>query len=220
MLEIYGRKNSNQVIQLMWTVGELGLAHVRHDVGGSFGGLDTEDYGKLNPNRLVPTIVDDGFVLWESYAIIRYLCRSYGQGSLWPEDNREAALADQWMEWTNSRFLPTFFPAFWELVRVEEARRDRDKVISVARETAKLLQIFESHMAGRDYVTGNSLSMGDIPLGSMMFKYFTLDIERPPLPNIEAWYERLCGRPAYRDHCMNPFGSSPQEWVALEKAGT
>ena len=110
MLQIYGRKNSNQVIQLMWTVGELGLEHVRHNVGGSFGGLDSDEYGDLNPNRLVPTIVDDGFVLWESYAIIRYLCRQYGSGSLWPEDPRQVALADQWMEWTSSRFMGTFSP--------------------------------------------------------------------------------------------------------------
>ena len=89
MLHVHGRRNSNQVIQVMWTVGELGLEHVRHDAGGSFGGLDTPAYAALNPNRLIPTIEEDGFALWESYAIVRYLARRHGRGSLWPEDDRD-----------------------------------------------------------------------------------------------------------------------------------
>ena len=219
MLQIYGRKNSNQVIQLMWTVAELGLEHVRHNVGGSFGGLDSEEYGKLNPNRLVPTIDDNGFVLWESYAIIRYLCRQYGQGTLWPEDSQQAALADQWMEWTNSRFMGTFFPIFWSLIRTAKDQQDPDRIAQSAKATGKLLQIFEQHMQRRDFVTGDQLTMGDIPLGSMMFKYYSLDIERPSLPNIESWYARLCQREAYQIHAMNPFGSNNEQWLELENAG-
>ena len=203
----------------MWVVGELGLKHVRHNVGGTFGGLDSEEYGRLNPNRLVPTIDDSGFVLWESYAIIRYLCRQYGKGSLWPENDQQAALADQWMEWTNSRFMGVFFPIFWELIRTDKDKQDHEKVKNSSKETAKLLKIFETHMTDRKYVVGDTLTMGDIPLGSMMFKYFSLNIERPPFPNIEAWYARLCERNAYRIHCMNSFGSSTEEWFALEKAG-
>ena len=218
MLQVYGRKNSNQVIQLMWTVGELGLEHVRHNVGGSFGGLDSDEYGNLNPNRLVPTIVDDGFVLWESYAIIRYLCRQYGSGSLWPEDPRQVALADQWMEWTSSRFMGTFFPAFWNLIRTPKEKQDSEKVSTAAKDTGVLLQIIESQLQGNDYLIGDALTMADIPLGSMMFKYFNLPIERPSLPNIERWYARLSERTAYSEHAMNPFGTSPEEWLAIEKA--
>ena len=217
MLQIYGRKNSNQVIQLMWTVGELGLEHVRHNVGGSFGGLDSDEYGNLNPNRLVPTIVDDGFVLWESYAIIRYLCRQYGSGSLWPEDPRQVALADQWMEWTSSRFMGTFFPAFWNIIRTPKEKQDSEKVSTAAKDTGVLLQIIERQLQGNDYLIGDALTMADIPLGSMMFKYFNLPIERPSLPNIERWYARLSERPAYSEHAMKPFGTSPEEWLEIEK---
>ena len=218
MLEIYGRKNSNQVIQLMWTVAELKLDHVRYNVGGSFGGLDTTEYHALNPNRLVPTINDNGFVLWESYAIIRYLCREYGYGSLWPSHSQEAALADQWMEWTNSRFMSTFFPVFWGLIRTAAVDQDAEKIELSAHKTGELLKIFEAHLNDRPYVTGSHFTMGDIPLGSMMFKYFTLDIERPHLPNIEAWYGRLSERENYQAHAMNPFGTSTQEWLELEKS--
>ena len=219
MLQIYGRKNSNQVINVMWVVGEIGIEHVRHNLTGSFGGEDTEAFGKMNPNRLVPVIDDEGFILWESYAIIRYLCRQYGQGSLWPDDPQQAALADQWMEWTNSLVMPTFFPVFWQLVRTAEDQRDYDKVAEMAQATGELLQIAEKQLEGKRFITGDSLTFGDIPLGALMFKYFTLDIERPALPNIEAWYARLQQRKAYQAHCMGAFGRSPEEWLALEKAG-
>tara|TARA_B100000676_G_scaffold90284_1_gene90025 strand:+ start:1353 stop:2015 length:663 start_codon:yes stop_codon:yes gene_type:complete len=219
MLQVYGRKNSNQVIQLMWTVGELDLEYVRHNVGGSFGGLNSDEYGNLNPNRLVPTIVDDGFVLWESYAIIRYLCRRYGFGSLWPEDPCQSGLADQWMEWTSSRFMGTFFPAFWNLIRTPKDKQDLEKVSTAAKDTGALLQIIESQLEGNEFLIGDALTMGDIPLGSMMFKYFNLPIERPSLPNIERWYARLSERTAYCEHAMNPFGTSPEEWLAIEKGG-
>ena len=218
MLDIYGRKNSNQVIQLMWTVDELGLEYKRHNVGGSFGGLDTEDYGRMNPNRLVPTINDNGFILWESYAIIRYLCRQYGKGTLWPDDPHKVALADQWIEWTNSRFMGTFFPIFWSLIRTPKEQQDADKIAQSAQTTGELLQIVEQQLEGKKYLIDDSLTMGDIPLGSMMFKYYTLDIQRPSLPNIEAWYVRLCERKAYQDNAMNPFGRNNEEWLTLEKA--
>ena len=220
MLQVYGRKNSNQVIQLMWTIGELNLPHIRHNVGGTFGGLDTPQYSAMNPNRLVPTIDDDGFVLWESYAIIRYLSRQYGQGSLWPNNSQQIAIADQWMEWTNSRFMGAFFPIFWELIRTPKEQQNRAKIDQSVNETADLLIILEQHLESKAYITGDTLTMGDIPLGSMMFKYFSLDIERPILPNIEAWYERLKNRPAYQQHAMNNFGRSTEEWFALERANS
>jgi len=173
----------------------------------------------MNPNRLVPVIDDDGFILWESYVIIRYLCQQYGKGSLWPDDPQQLALSDQWMEWTNSLVMPTFFPVFWQLVRTEEDQRDLAKVAEMARATGELMQIAEKQLHGKKYIVGERLTMGDIPLGALMFKYFTLDIERPSLPNIEAWYARLQQHDAYQKHCMGAFGVSPEEWIALEKAG-
>ena len=128
MLEIWGRKNSNNVIPVMWTVSELGLEHTRHNVGGSFGGLDTEDYGRINPNRTIPTINDDGFVLWESTPIVRYLSRRYGSGSLCPEDPEQAALADQWMEWFKANVFPSFIPIFFGLVRMPKEQSDPGKI--------------------------------------------------------------------------------------------
>lgn len=219
MLEIWGRKNSSNVIPVMWTVGELGLEHVRHNLGGSFGGDDTEAYRQLNPNQLIPTINDNGFVLWESMAITRYLCRQYGQGSLWPEDPQQAALADQWMDWYKSSIYPHLMPVFVNLIRTPREQQDPEKISHGTAATIKHLGILEQHLEGRDYILGDKFSMGDIPLGAILYKFYNLEIERPELPAIEAWYARLNQRPAYREHAAIPFGSSLEEWITLEKAG-
>jgi glutathione S-transferase len=219
MLEVWGRKNSSNVIPVLWAVAELGLAHNRHNVGGSFGGLETDAYGAMNPNRTIPTINDDGFVLWESNAIVRHLCRQYGAGSLWPEKATEVALADQWMEWSKANVMMNLIQVFFALVRSPAESRDAEKVRALVSAVTKTLRLLESHLAGQDFVVGNNLTMGDIPLGAAINKYFVMDIERPSLPNIEAWYARLSEREPYRKHAMNPIGTSPEEWLELEKAG-
>ena len=99
MLEIWGRRNASNVIPVMWAIGELDIPYLRHDVGGSFGGLDTAEYLAMNPNGRIPTITDDGCILWESNAIIRYLSAKYGEGSLWNPDPAIRSSADRWMEW-------------------------------------------------------------------------------------------------------------------------
>ncbi len=219
MIEIWGRRNSSNVIPVMWTVGELGLEHQRHNIGGSFGGDDSDAYQQLNPNRLIPTISDDGFVIWESMAITRYLCRQYGSGSLWPDDPQQAALADQWMDWYKSTLAPNLMAIFFNLVRTPKAEQDMAKIRECTLAAIGALRLLEPHLHNQSYLLGDSLTMADIPLGAMIYKFFNLDIERPSLPNIEAWYARLCERPAYRTHAMIAFGSSPQEWLQLEKAG-
>mgnify|MGYP003318406944 FL=1 len=140
-------------------------------------------------------------------------------GSLCPLDSQQAATADKLMEWTNSRFMRTFFPIFWGLIRTPKEDQDIAQVRAAAQATGELLKIVEQQLEGKKFIIGDNLTMGDIPLGSMLFKYFTLDIDRPSFPNIEAWYARLCERDAYRAHAMNPFGKNNEEWLALEKAG-
>lgn len=219
MLEIWGRKNSGNVMPVMWAVGELGLKHVRHNVGGSFGGLDTTQYEQLNPNRRIPTINDNGLILWESNTIVRYLAREYGRGTLWPDTPAAVAHADQWMEWFKTTVSPAYFPLFWGLIRTAPEKRDSDAISGRATSVGETLKILDHHLSEHRFVAGDSLTMGDIPLGAMAYRYFNLQIERPSLANVDRWYQLLCERPAYRQHVMIPFGSSPAEWLELEKAG-
>ena len=219
MLEVWGRKNANQVIQVLWTLAELGLEYKRYSVGVSSGDLDTDEYRALNPNSKIPTIRDNGYVLWESHAIIRYLAREYGLGTIYPSDSQQAALSDQWMTWSTDSFMGTFFPVFWQLVRTEEAQRDYDKIAEMAKKSSDILRTLEGHLINNNFVAGKELTYGDIPLGVLIHKYFVLDIDRPSLPGIEAWYGRLCEREAFQEHAMQPFGNSPEEFLELQRLG-
>ena len=216
MLEIWGRRNSSNVIPVMWAVGELGLPHRRHDAGGSFGGLDRPDYLAMNPNGRIPTINDEGFVLWESNAIVRYLCRRYGQGGLLPDSEAECAVADQWMEWCKTTPYPDCIALFWAIVRTEPVSRDPAVIRARHDSLVKALKILEAHLAGRTYVAGDRVTMADMPLGPMIHRYFDLDVAHADFPNVRAYYERLRERPAFREHAMIPFGRNPAEWYRLE----
>ena len=128
MLEIWGRPYSSNVIPVIWTANELGLDYTLQLAGGSFGKLDTEAYGKINPNRMIPSIRDGDFALWESLAIVRYLCDRYGAGTLSPADPQMRAIADQWMEWSASRaFMPVIY-LFFATVRTQPGERDPAKI--------------------------------------------------------------------------------------------
>jgi glutathione S-transferase len=205
VLRIWGRSNSINVQKVLWCCEELDVPYHRVDVGGPFGGNREPEYLRLNPNGLVPTISDGGFVLWESNVIVRYLAAKHGMGTLCPEDLAERADADRWMDWQMGTLWANFRPAFVGLIRTPPEKRDRANIARAIRKAAGNLDLLDAHLAGRDYVTGPSLSMADIPLGVTAFRWFTLDIERPAMPNVEAWYERLRARGPYRATVMSPL---------------
>ena len=205
MLRIWGRSNSINVQKVLWCCEELDIRYQRVDVGGPFGGNSEPEYLRLNPNGLVPTISDGGFVLWESNAIVRYLAAKHGTGTLYPENLAQRADADRWMDWQMGTLWANFRPAFVGLVRTPPEKRDRAYIAKAISKTTGNLTLLDTHLAGRDYVTGPSLTMADIPLGVTAYRWFTVDIERPPMPNLEAWYERLCARSPYRATVMSPL---------------
>ena len=218
MLEIWGRPYSSNVIPVIWTANELGLDYTLQLAGGSFGKLDTPEYAQINPNRMIPAIRDGDFALWESLSIVRYLCDRYGAGGFSPADQQIRAIADQWMEWSATKaFMPVIY-LFFATVRTQPADRDPAKIVALRDEAHATLSILDGHLADRDYVCGDSFTMGDIPVGCVVYRYFNVDVDRPALHNVEAWYQRLSERPAYRDHVMRHFGTNPDEWAALEKA--
>jgi glutathione S-transferase len=219
MIEVWGRRNASNVLPVMWAIGELGLAHTRHDVGGSFGGLEAPAFRAMNPNGRIPTIRDRGQILWESNAVVRHLARRYGQGSLLPDTEPDYSAADQWMEWHKTTPYPPYIELFWAIVRTEPAHRRPGRIARLAETVGRRLEILDDHLAERAYVLGERLTMADIPFGPMIHRYFGLDVERPDLPRISAWYARLRARPAFCEHVMFPFGSSPAEWYLLERAG-
>lgn len=219
MLTIWGRRNSLNVQKVMWTVGEIELPHERRDVGGTFGGTKTEEYEGINPNRLIPAIEDNGTTMWESNAVVRYLAARYDAGGLWPEDPIKRAGADQWMDWMQTTLMPVLTPVFVGMTWTEPKDRDMQAIKEAIERTGEIFERLDNHLADRAFVAGDTLTMGDIPLGVACFRYFSLDINRPLFTHLNAWYERLSARPAYQKHVMIPFGSSLAEWRALELAG-
>jgi glutathione S-transferase len=202
MLKIWGRKNSINVQKVLWSCAELGLPYERVDAGLQFGVNDTAEYRAKNPNGLVPTIEDDGFVLWESHAIVRYLARRHGMGTLWPAESTVAADADRWMEWYSTTLWLAMRPVFWNLVRVAPEKRNMAEVAENTKKLADYFGIVDRELAHKTFMAGAAFSMGDIPLGVAAFRWYNLPVERPAHPNLDRWYQRLCERPAFREHCM------------------
>ena len=196
MLKIWGRLNSVNVKKAMWAVEELGLKYERIDAGLHFGVTKTPEYRRMNPNSLVPTIDDDGFVLWESHAIVRYLAAKHGAGTLCPTDLRVRADAERWMDWAFT-FQGAMRDVFWGLIRTSPEKRDMKAIEAGAKRSAELLAVPEAMLAGKRYVTGETFTMGDIPLGCEVQRWMRVPIERPRFPNVEAWFERLRARPAF-----------------------
>ena len=205
MLKIWGRTNSINVQKVLWCCGELGISFERIDAGLQYGVSNTPEYKSKNPNALVPMIEDDGFVLWESQAIVRYLARRHSLGTLCPADVQASADADRWMDWNATTVWPNLRPIFWNLVRTVEAKRDMALVEISRKGLAASMTLLDAHLANRHYVTGADFTMGDIPLGVSVHRWFKMDIEREHLPNLTAYYKRLQTRPAYAMYADLPL---------------
>lgn len=205
MLTIWGRRNSLNVQKVMWTIGELGLDHRHVDAGGAAGGLDSDEFGAMNPHRRVPVIDDGGIVVWESHAIVRYLCARHGGGELWCTDAAERARADRWMDWMLATLQPDFMALFWGFYRTPAARRDQALIRDRTARCARHFQLLDDELRDNEFLAGARPTVADIAVGTALYRYFAIDVERPALPAVAAWYRRLADRPAYRMHVMRPF---------------
>lgn len=206
MRQLLGRANSSNVMKVIWLLEEMGLPYERKDIGGKFGGNDQPDYLALNPNGVVPTLIEDEFVLWESNVILRYLAASHDAGhAFWPRDLRARADVDRWMDWQQTTLGPPMSVVFWGLVRHAPAQRDMAAITQAAARLGTLYGILDRRLAERDHVAGERLSLADIPLGVHAHRWFSFEgIDKPELPHLRAWYDRLLARPAYKQHVSAP----------------
>lgn len=204
MLKIWGRVNSVNVKKAMWCVQELGLPYERIDAGMQFGVVNTPEYRKMNPTGLVPTIDDDGFVLWESHSIVRYLCAKHSAGNLCPTDLRARADAERWMDWAFA-FQSAMRNVFWGLIRTPPEKRDAKAIDEGCKKSAELATLLDKVLADKPFVAGQSFTMGDIPIGCEVQRWMRVPIERPALPGLQAWFERLLSRAPFRRHVDLPL---------------
>jgi glutathione S-transferase len=203
MLKVWGRKNSINVQKVMWAIGELGLAHERIDIGGQFGMNKEAPYLAKNPNGLVPTLEeDDGFLLWESNAIVRYLAAKHGAGTLEPKDPKARARAHQWMDWQLTVAGPAIFHTFWGLVRTPPEKRDHKAIAESQAKTTEAMSMVDAALGKSAFLAGEEFSMGDIPAALIAFRFRQLVPDRPAMANLGRWYGAIEKRPAFRDHVL------------------
>ncbi|HEY7942914.1 MAG: glutathione S-transferase family protein [Burkholderiales bacterium] len=200
MLKIYGTKTSSNVQKVLWCCGELDLPFERIDIAQTFGGNRSPAYLALNPNGLMPTVDDAGFILWESNVIVRYLSASHGIGSLCPADLARRADCERWMDWQQTAVAPPMGVLFRALMRKPPEAIDEAQLRTTLQKAGDTWAMLDARLADRPFVGGAALTMGDIVLGNAIHRWFKLPVERPALPHLGAWYERLCGRPAYQQH--------------------
>lgn len=204
-IRIWGRRSAFNVQKVLWMLGELELAHEHVDAGGAAGGLNSAEFLAKNPNGRIPVLQDGDLVIWESHAILRYLAAKYGHGGLWPDDVAERSHADRWMDWSQSGLQVAFMDLFWGFYRTPEDDRDAAFVERASLRCDRLFEVLDRHLETNLYLGGDSFTMADIPAGTILFRYYEMDVPRGILPCVEAWYGRLQQRPAFREHIMVPF---------------
>ena len=200
MLKILGRSSSINVQKVMWCAAELGAEVERIDIGGKYGGNDSAVYLAKNPNGLVPTMEDGQVVLWESNTIVRYLAETRATPPWFATDAAGRALASQWMDWYLTRMHPPMTVIFMGKVRTAPEDRDRDAEKKAAEQAGRMWRLVDAQLEKHDFITGDEPTIGDIPIGCSVNRWHLLDVDRPALPRLQAYYQRLKERPAYRQH--------------------
>jgi glutathione S-transferase len=158
----------------------------------------------MNPNGRVPVLEEDGFVLWESHSIVRYLCAKHSLGKLCPTELRARADAERWMDWAFT-FQSAMRDVFWGLIRTPPEKRNPKAIEDGIKASHELAAMLDQALAERPYVAGAAFTMGDIPIGAEVQRYLRVPIERPSWPKLEAWFERLRERPSFARHVDIPL---------------
>jgi glutathione S-transferase len=206
MLKIWGRTTSSNVQKVLWTCAELGITYDRVDHGGPFGGNHDPEYLKLNPNGLVPTVIDGDLVMWESNTICRYLCNTHPNGgSLYPNDFAERTHVERWMDWQLSVIGVPMGALLQGLIRSTPETRDAGAIEAARRRAIAAWEIVDDALADQAYLGGKSLSLAEIVMGTHIYRWFNYPIERPQMPRLYAWYELCLERPGFKNHIVMPI---------------
>lgn len=203
---LWGRNTSSNVMKVIWLLEELGLPYRRIDVGGAFGKTDTPEYRAMNPVGLVPTLQEGDFTLWESNAVLRYLAAGHAAGTaFWPTGLQARANIDRWMDAQQTVLNRPMSVVFWTLVRTPAEKRDAAGLAKGIEEASRAWGLIEAQLAHHPYLTGELPSLADIPWGVHVHRWFSMEFDRPAMPRLRAWYDRLLSRPAYQAHIARPL---------------
>ncbi len=206
MLTIWGRASSSNVMKVLFLCEELGIAFERLDAGGGFGRTREAAYLAMNPMARVPTIVEaDGFSLWESNAICRYLCATRGGAALHPAEPRARAQVEKWMDWQLGHLNAPMTTILFTLFRTPEAERNMDRLARAVAEAEELWAIVESALEGQDWLAGPGMTLADIALAPYLHRWLHFPVARRDRPALAAWHARLMPRPGFARHVAVPL---------------
>jgi glutathione S-transferase len=204
MITLWGRATSSNVMKVIWLLDELGLSYERQDAGGSFGGTATQEYRAMQPLGLVPALQEDGgFTLFESNAILRYICNAHAPTtSLYPSEPRPRAQIEAWMDFQQTALTRPASVVFQGLIRTPPDKRDPAAIAAGIRDAGAIWAILDARLARFPYVAGDQLTLADMAYGPHVHRWFNMDFAgRTDAPNLLAWYARLLARPAYKASC-------------------
>jgi glutathione S-transferase len=204
-MKLYARRTSSNSQKVLWFLGELGLDYEFVATGGDSGGLQDPAYLEMNPNGMVPTLVDGSRIVWESHAILRYLAAAHAPDDFWPNDPGERSEIDRWIDWSQSQFDVSFMSLFWGHWRTPEATRKVKLNAFHAERCHHYLGVLDGQLEKHAYVGGDGLTLADIPAGSLMYRYANLDVTQDMPRNVARWYAALCEREAFQTHVMLRF---------------
>lgn len=204
-LRILGRANSFNVRKVLWLCDELGIPFTREDWGRGFRPTTTPDFLRLNPVAQVPVVLDGDLVLRESHAILRYLCLKHGAEALYPTPAAERVQVERWMDWIAYDLTHAMRGAFLG-GQLQEAPWNNPWFVAQGRQDfTHCMRLAEGELAdGRAYACGDTFTLADIPLGLVVNRWFAVQgFEKPVLPALAAYFDRLSQRPAYLRHGRN-----------------
>jgi glutathione S-transferase len=206
MIKLWGRKTSSNVMKVIWLLEELGLPYDRVDVGGPFGGTGTPEYRAMNPLGVVPSLEEDGFTLFESNVILRYLCNAHAPDTaFYPKPPRERATVEAWMDFQQTALNRPQSIVFQGLVRTPPDKRDNAAIAAAITEAAVVWGILDARLVNQLYLAGDTATLADIAFAVHVHRWLNLEFKRPAAPHLAAWYARLLERPVYREHIAGPI---------------
>src|SRR3546814_640282 len=200
-MKVLGRLSSHNVQKVMWCAAELGVPVERIDVGGKFGGNKESAYLKLNPNGVVPTLIDRDTVVWESNTILRYLCNTTS-GTLYPAAAPERSEVERWMDWQLTTLVSGMVPLFQSLVRTPKEQQQPEQIARHRDVSAAAMQIVDARLAHTHYLAGDAFTLADICIGPSVYRWFALPIVREEFTGLKRWYDAVARRPAFREQVM------------------
>jgi glutathione S-transferase len=206
-IKVWGRVTSSNVKKVLWLSHELKLDIDRIDAGGKHGVVSTPEYKALNPNMRVPTMEDDGFVLWESNAIMRYLCTTRGGEALYPSDPKTRADIERWLDWSLSVLSSADTPLFIATIRVPETEHDKTEIDKLIRQTGNAYAIMNEHLKGRKFFVGDSFTIADLALAIFTDRWTRNPFlaGKPEFSENAAWLSRVREREGFRKFVEIPL---------------